>query len=253
MVLKHCLRQRLTGKKMGNSYFRFKQFTIDQEGVAMKVSTDACLFGAYMADFLANKWPQHVLDIGTGTGLLSLMIAQKTPAEITAVEVDEKAAEQAGANFRASAWHDRIAMIKGDIQKMRLPREYEHIICNPPYFANDLKSPEGRRSLAKHEDGLTIGSLLKIAGNSLTKDGSLSVLYPFKRKQELLDTAVFQEFYASRIIHIRHDERAAYNRVILVLCREKTEMVEKTITIKNAEGDYTDEVKDLLRDYYLYL
>ena len=160
---------------MANDYFQFKQFLIKQDKCAMKVCTDACLLGA----FAANRLPltvHRLLDIGTGTGLLSLMLAQRNlNAVIDAVEIDEAAAEQAKENFNNSPWKERLNVHNEPIQKFAksINKKYDVIICNPPFFENDLKSNDNQRNLALHSAALSLEELISIVGFLLEKNWKL--------------------------------------------------------------------------------
>src|SRR6266536_1002775 len=188
---------------MSNSFFRFKQFTVHQDKCAMKVCTDACLFGALIAQQIRNPPPdrisragkseiRNVLDIGTGTGLLSLMLAQKNPhVIIDAVEIDEAAAQQAKENFEASSWKDRLHVYHTSIQQFNpstiqpfdqsttppfnQPTKYDLILSNPPFFENDLKSDNARRNLVLHISELSLEELLNVVIKHLNDDGSFVV------------------------------------------------------------------------------
>src|SRR5262245_58656662 len=142
---------------MPNSYFQFKQFVIHQEHCAMKVTTDGCLFGAWVAASKAGNAAagKHVLDIGTGTGLLSLMYAQKHPhAQIDAIEIDEAAAQQAADNFAASPWQKRLQLIHSDIKDYRPSHPYDTIISNPPFYENQLSSGNAKKNMAHHSSSI---------------------------------------------------------------------------------------------------
>src|SRR4051794_28996924 len=138
---------------MPNSYFRFKQFTINQDKAAMKVSTDACLFGAWTSARLKNSFHADVkgLDIGAGTGLLSLMLVQELPVSIQAVEIDQEAAAQAAANFGASIFSSRLNVVHSALQQFAGSRGFQLIISNPPFFSGSLLGPRDKKNLAHHE------------------------------------------------------------------------------------------------------
>src|SRR5437868_5022622 len=144
---------------MPNNYFQFKQFIIQQDNCAMKVCTDACLFGAYIANELQSIPVNTILDIGAGTGLLSLMLAQKTTAVIDAVEIDNAAFEQAKENIAASPWKEKINTYHADISTFKTGKRYEHIISNPPFFEDDLRSNDEKKNFAKHDSSLTLENL----------------------------------------------------------------------------------------------
>jgi tRNA1Val (adenine37-N6)-methyltransferase len=177
---------------MSNTYFQFKQFIIHQDRCAMKVCTDACLFGAWVADsaWSLKSGAGSVLDIGAGTGLLSLMLAQKTGALIDAVELDEDAAEQAAENFETTPWKDRLQVIRADARTVHLGRKYDLIISNPPFFENDLKSVDTRRNLALHSEALSLEELLGVIKKHLADDGQFAVLLPYHRKEIFTGLAI---------------------------------------------------------------
>ena len=138
---------------MANQYFQFKQFTVQQDACAMKVTTDACLFGAWVANRIngLDLKGKHFLDIGTGTGLLSLMVAQQTDASIDAVEIETAAANQAQENFEQSPWNNKLFLHNSSIQTFIPQHKYDFIFTNPPFFFNDLKSKNHARNIALHD------------------------------------------------------------------------------------------------------
>lgn len=179
---------------MANTYFRFKQFTVNQDRTAMKVTTDGCLFGAWVAEEISkhNIGVENILDIGAGTGLLSLTIAQKTKTSITAVEIDEAAADQAMENVKSSPWPDSIEVVHADILQWKSGKKFDIIVSNPPFYERELASPVRGRNVAHHSDGLLLQDLLTTAKNLLKPDGTIYLLLPFKRDEEiaaLLDAA----------------------------------------------------------------
>lgn len=237
---------------MSNSYFRFKQFTVHQERCAMKVCTDACLFGAWASRKAAQPplTDGSVLDIGTGTGLLSLMLAQQGNHRIDAVELDEKAAEQAAENFDASPWRERLQVITGDITKLHLGKKYDCIITNPPFFENDLKSNNTQRNLALHSEALSFAELLAACAQYLLEDGKLAVLLPYHRKEVFLQQALQVGFFLEEEVAVRQTPKHAYFRAMLWLGRTAVTPLQRSITIREGEI-YSAEFSDLLREYYL--
>ncbi|HMI78726.1 MAG TPA: methyltransferase, partial [Ferruginibacter sp.] len=173
---------------MPNNYFQFKQFTVFQDKCAMKVCTDACLFGSLIAN--GQLLPAHCLDIGTGTGLLSLMYAQKDPlAIIDAVEIDEAVAGQAKENFAASPWAGRLNIFNTDILALHPPEKYDLIFSNPPFFEDDLRSPDEFKNSAKHDTTLDLKQLLQVVDTNLTNEGSFAVLLPYHRVEYFTNEA----------------------------------------------------------------
>ena len=155
----------------------------------MKVCTDACLFGAYVADQVKTKAANNILDIGTGTGLLSLMLAQRVPALIDAVEIDEAAYQQAKENFEQSPWKERLFAFNTDVTKFETEKKYDCIISNPPFFENDLKSNDSNKNNAKHDTSLSLDKLLQVVKKLLNDDGIFAVLLPYHRVEYFIATA----------------------------------------------------------------
>lgn len=190
----------------------------------MKVCTDACLFGAWVADHFKRQPhpPDSILDIGAGTGLLSLMLAQKLPfARIDAVELEEAAAEQAAENVEASPWSDRVQVLQGDIRTIHLGKQYDCIISNPPFFSNDLKSPSAERNLALHSESLSLPELFSKAFTVLTPDGKLALLLPAAREAEAISLAASHNLWPENITHVQQTPTHPNFRVILLFGREK--------------------------------
>jgi len=237
---------------MSNSWFQFKKFRIDQGNCAMKITTDACIQGAWTPILPTVR---NVLDIGAGTGLLSLMLAQRNAdIIIDAVELNPAAASQAAQNINISPWADRINIICKDIAHFESKQPYDLIICNPPFFANSLLSPTHSKNLARHNVSLTSQQLLNIATSLLSEKGKLSLLLPYTEYLDWRKTALQCELYEAEILNIRHRPSAPVKRVVTIL----TPMFVDTptineLTIQNIDGEYTDEFKKLLADFYLNL
>lgn len=238
---------------MANNYFKFKQFTIQQQNCAMKVCTDACLFGAYVADLVKTKSSAHILDIGTGTGLLSLMLAQRVPALIDAVEIDAAASQQAKENFELSPWKERLTVFNTDVLHLESEKKYDCIISNPPFFENDLKSNDDSRNKAKHDTSLTLDQLLEIVKLYLDDQGNFAVLLPYHRMEYCIEAAEKRALYLHRKVLVKQTEKHDYFRAILIFNNNKTLLTEETIVIKNQDDKYTFRFAELLKDYYLYL
>lgn len=238
---------------MPNNYFRFKQFTVHQEHCAMKVCTDACLFGAYVADQVRTKAAANIIDIGTGTGLLSLMLAQKVPAQIDALEIDEAAFKQAKENFEQSPWKERLSVFNTDALKFETEKKYDCIISNPPFFENDLKSSNNNKNKAKHGTSLTLEQLLAVAKKCMHEDAMLAALLPFHRVAYFIEAASKEGLFLSKKALVKQTEKHDCFRGILVFNKQHSLLSEETIVIKNADGKYSLRVAGLLKDYYLYL
>jgi tRNA1Val (adenine37-N6)-methyltransferase len=239
---------------MSNTYFQFKQFTIHQKHCAMKVCTDACLFGAWVAEGV-DRWKMtvgSVLDIGTGTGLLSLMLAQKSTGIIDAVELDEKAAGQAAENFEASPWNNRCQVIQADIRTVHLGRKYDLIISNPPFFEHDLKSTDALRNLALHSKELSLAELLSAIKKYLADNGNFAVLLPFHRKTEFEKLAVAEGFSLQEAVSVKQTSTHDFFRVILLFSSSVTTVINSNISIREND-QYSEDFIGILKDFYLRL
>ena len=218
----------------------------------MKVCTDACIFGAWLANKFQNKPINTVLDIGAGTGLLSLMMAQKSRAIIDAVEIDESAAMQARENFEASVYAARLQLHKQDIRTFEKTAGYDLILSNPPFYQKDLKSDDSRKNIALHSQELSFEELIFSTEKLLSTDGFFAVLVPFQRKQHILAPIRKQQLFLNELVLFKQTEASPPFRCILLISRTETIPVESTIIIKT-DGNYTAQFIDLLKDYYLYL
>lgn len=218
----------------------------------MKVCTDACLFGALVADIdLPNA---KILDIGTGTGLLSLMIAQKNQgAHIDAVEINTPAAEQASANFATSPWAKNIQVHNSDIVSFVPEKKYDLIISNPPFFENDLISPDEAKNNAKHEGSLNLLKLLNIVNDHLEQDGIFTVLLPYHRVNYFIEEAAKKKLYLESQVLVKQTPAHAFFRGILFFSGNETDPQLKEMFIKDSNQNYSTEFTAALKDYYLYL
>jgi tRNA1Val (adenine37-N6)-methyltransferase len=245
---------------MPNDFFRFKQFTIHQHKSAMKVCTDACLFGAFVAEQLsrfvksnANTQSNfNILDIGAGTGLLSLMLAQEINAHIDAVEMDDHAFEQAVENVNASPFYDKISVTHSTIQQFQPTITYDFIITNPPFFQNDLKSDNHKRNLALHSEALSLDELMQSTRRLLSPTGSFAVLLPFHRSGYFEELAIKQGYFLQQKVSVKQTEKHAPFRSILLYSPSPAETKEQEIIIKE-KGEYSNTFVNLLSNYYLYL
>ena len=242
---------------MANSYFRFKQFTIQQDRCAMKVTTDACLFGAWAAARLAGDAPMDMLDIGTGTGLLPLMVAQQAKtAHIDTIEVEQAAVEQARENVNASLWAERIHCLQGDARQYDFERSYDCIISNPPFYENELASPDPGRGIAHHGESLRLGDLTALLKKWLKPGGSFFLLLPFKRMEEMRQLMANPPLQLTEICLVRQSVNHDYFRILLrgeKLPAVPVETRFDELAVKDVNDGYTQEFAGLLSEYYLYL
>jgi len=230
------------------SIFKFKQFEIDQNGCAMKINTDGVLLGAVVA----HQHPLSILDIGTGTGVIALMLAQRFPAaRVDAVEIDESAAAAAGKNFLNSPFADRATVYAIAIEQFKTMVKYDLIVSNPPYFVNDLKSMEKRKEIARHAGEDFFELLLRKAASCLSDIGALWLILPVKQAEKVVVNAVLHQLFPSRIVHIYSDASKTSFRQIICLDFMNNRPVEEHIYIYESEGIYTDQYKQVLSDFFL--
>jgi tRNA1Val (adenine37-N6)-methyltransferase len=231
------------------SLFKFKQFDVDQQHCAMKVNTDGVLLGA-----LAQAHsPKQILDIGTGTGVIALMLAQRFPeAEIDGVELDKLAATTAAVNFQASPFANRLKSFPLDIAHyfMVFPeKKFDLIVSNPPYFLDDLKSTDKNKELARHTDADFFQNLCFSISQFLAKNGHFWVILPQKSMKIVKNEAKTQNLSCQKIIHIKSFEQAEAHREIACFGFEKVALSEENIVIYAAEKVYTPEYQLLLKDF----
>ncbi len=231
--------------------FRFKQFAIKQDACAMKVSLDACIFGAICNIDTA----QNILDIGTGTGLLSLMVAQRCNAKINAVELDVNAAKQAQQNIQDSPFSTRINVHNESIKTFKPTQLYDAIICNPPFFSDHLKSDNKQRALARHNDGLSFDDLCKITAQNLTPDGEAFFILPCTEFNRFMKSAGKHKLYLNTHVLIKSRPQKEPHRIIFSLKTTKKSLIEPSVHCIYGETgtDYSPWFRTLLADFYLKL
>jgi tRNA1Val (adenine37-N6)-methyltransferase len=238
---------------MSNHYFQFKQFKIEQEHCAMKVCTDACLFGAWVVEYLSEQSYSNeiqLLDIGTGTGLLSLMTAQEIDCKIDAIEIDEATADQAKFNFSGSPFSSKIKIIQSDVKDWNSDKVYDCIFSNPPFFENDLISPNEKKNLALHSAALNLKELATIIEKKLTLDGIVAMLLPFHRKETMIQLALEKGLFLIANADIKQTPTHPHFRTFLMFSRNAKTLHSEEIIIQNNRV-YTDRFISLLKKYYL--
>ena len=222
----------------------------------MKVTTDACLFGSLLPTSSEGGGVRSVLDIGTGTGLLTLMFAQKNPqAKIDAIEIDKDAAAQAKENVASSAWKERINIINADVKIFSFVSKYDLIISNPPFYENELRSDSERKNVAHHSENLTLQELLNIIKSNLNQNGVFFLLLPYKRNEEIKKLFKDHQLHISKKILVRQSIKHDYFRIFLKgeLNSQEKETEFDEISIWDEQQQYTPEFIRLLKDYYLHL
>ena len=237
---------------MPNNYFQFKRFRVHQDRAAMKVGTDGVLLGAWAR---LSGTERHVLDVGTGTGLIALMAAQRAPsAQIDAVEIDKAAARQALENTQASPWPERLHVFEMSIQEFvrQASVRYDHIVSNPPFFTKSLKAPDPARSAARHTDTLSFAELAAAAKALLAPEGRFSVVYPTEEATGFEKTAAANGLYCNRRMWIRSTPDGTPKRVLMEFSRQDASVPDGELAIELARHQYSDEYRELTKDFYLH-
>ncbi len=238
---------------MSNPYFRFKKFTVWHDKCAMKVGTDGVLLGGWA--WVKNA--ARILDIGTGTGLIALMLAQrKETARIDAIDIDPDACRQAEANVAASPFADRIRVIPASLADYRPgePGMYDLIVSNPPYFTDALKCPDHQRRLARHTDTLPLAELMQTARGWLHPTGRLALVWPADGRSRLETAAYDAGLYFIRITEVHSLPGTPPKRILAELGLQPVgSPVAGSLTIEETARRYTEEFTTLMKDFYLYL
>jgi tRNA1Val (adenine37-N6)-methyltransferase len=234
------------------SKFQFKQFSVEQNRCAMKIGTDGVLLGAWTP--LDNN-PYRILDIGTGTGIIALMLAQKSLAEqIDALEIDEDAYEQSVDNFENSPWSDRLFCFHAGLDEfVEEPEdEYDLIVSNPPFYPEDYKSNDEKRDLARFQDAMPFEDLIEAAALLLSENGIFCVIIPFKEESFFLNLAKEYELYPLKITRVQGTPTTEIKRSLLAFDRNQNNIIETdTLIIETARHIYTPEYIELTKDFYL--
>jgi tRNA1Val (adenine37-N6)-methyltransferase len=232
--------------------FQFKQFSVHQDKTAMKIGTDGVLLGAWAP---TAHQPFSILDIGTGTGLIALMLAQRTAAEqIDALEIDEAAYEQAVDNFENSPWNDRLFCFHAGLDEfIEEPEdEYDLIVSNPPFYAEDYKTENEQRDLARFQDALPFEDLVEAADLLLSENGIFAVILPFKEEAKFIALAKDFDLFPIKITRVKGTPTTEIKRSLLAFTRFETlNFLTDELVIETARHDYTSEYITLTKDFYL--
>ena len=236
---------------MSNTYFQFKQFTIHQGDCAMKVSTDACIQGAWAQ---VPSGCKRILDVGCGTGLLALMLAQRfSNCIIDAIEIDERAAAQAKRNVAESIFAKQINILHADALSYSFEHTYDFIICNPPFFSNSLKGPNNNRNLARHQQELTLSTLFTLFQKNTSSTAQVCILLPvdeFATFEQIVST---HNWFVNKKLFIKPKDSKTANRVVAICSSVNTDCDQHELVIYNSAHAYTPLCKELLAPYYLHL
>ena len=232
--------------------FRFKQFTVQQDQCAMKIGTDGVLLGAWVS--LENR-PDRILDIGSGTGLIALQLAQRSAAEtIDAVEIDDNAHAQCVENFENSPWGDRLFCYHASIQEFasEIDENYDLIVSNPPFYSEDYKTDDPSRDKARFNESLPFDHLVVCASHLLSEKGVFALILPLKETEAVIVQAVNHDLFLKRICRVRGTPESEIKRCLLEFSTVKPVMLkEETLTIETDRHNYTPAYKELVQDFYL--
>jgi tRNA1Val (adenine37-N6)-methyltransferase len=230
--------------------FKFKQFTIQQDKCAMKIGTDAVLLGAWTS--LENN-PFSILDIGAGTGILGLMLAQRSTSEIIdAIEIDEDAYEQCVDNFEASPWGDRLFCYHASLEEFieEIEDQYDLIICNPPYYSEDYKTENKSRDLARFQDAMPFEHLIDSASQLLSENGLFSVVVPFKEEALFISLAAKYKLFPKRILHVKGNPTSEIKRSLIEFSFSESNIATEELIIETERHQYTQDYINLTKDFY---
>ena len=228
--------------------FHFKLFKLHQDKTAMKVGTDGVLLGAWVN----CKNAKSIIDIGTGTGLISLMLAQKNKsAQILAIEIDKGAAIQANENIEDSKWKDRIIVKQTSLQDFQTQEKFDLIVSNPPFFNNTFKAESNSRNNARQTESLSFNYLLERTASLLTTNGKASFILPFSEKENFISIAKEQQLFLNNILYVKGNIKTEIKRILVEFSVKETEIKEETISIEISRHKYTKEYIELVKDFYL--
>jgi len=233
------------------SVFHFKQFDVVNDRSAMKVNTDGVLLGA-----LASISGGRILDIGTGTGTIALMAAQRCQdAVVEAIDIDEASASEAAANFAASRWADRLTALNMSLNQYEEQldeRRFDAILSNPPYFDNSLTNPDERKTDARHTASLSYREILAFAADRLAPDGLVALVLPSEEEARLCREARSRGLFLSHIVRIRTTPKKQPKRIVAEFTRNRIEIPSDTVLTIQEDGQYTAEYLTLMSDFYLF-
>jgi tRNA1Val (adenine37-N6)-methyltransferase len=231
--------------------FKFKQFQVEQDRCAMKIGTDGVLLGAWTS---IEHNPYNVLDIGAGTGILSLMIAQRSNAEqIEAIEIDDDAFEQCSENFENSPWNDRLFCFHASLIEYieAVDEKFDLIICNPPFYSEDYKSKDTSRNLARFSDAMPLEHIVFAVINFLSDTGKFAIIVPYKEEQEVIEEVSLIDLHPNRILRVKGNENSIIKRSLIEFSSNTQRPEISELVIETSRHNYTEDYINLTKDFYL--
>ncbi len=232
--------------------FKFKKFSVKQNDKVMKVGTDGVILGAYIKPFNAK----NIIDIGTGTGLIALMLAQKfAESKITGIDINPEATELAKTNFQNSIWTKRLSAITTDLKQFKPTNKFDLIVSNPPFYSTNVLSPNKLRAVARHNQHLKPEDLLKFCINNLSENGKCFFIYPSNIKDEFIETAKNYGLVSRSVLEIKPNfDKEVIRNIIYAGFNDSLEIKSQTICIeKYKRHDFSTEYINMTKDYYLKL
>lgn len=231
--------------------FKFKEFTVHQDRCAMKIGTDSVLLGSWAS---IETQPNSILDIGAGTGVLSLMLAQRTSAElIDAIEIDNHAYEQCVENFEQSPWSDRLFCYHASLDEFvnEIVDTYDFIISNPPFYIDTFKSDNEQRDLARFVDAMPFRQLIESVSKLLSKDGLFSIIIPFSEEKDFIVLASKEHLFPSRILRVKGTPSSGIKRSLIEFSYQECVVNAEELIIETARHQYTDDYIKMTKDFYI--
>jgi tRNA1Val (adenine37-N6)-methyltransferase len=235
---------------MGNSWFQFQQFRVAQDRCAMKISTDAVLLGS----LVQSKAPKQILDIGTGTGVIALMLAQRFPeASLTALELDPEAASQAKENCEQSPFSERLTVLQGRFQDFSVEQRFDLLVSNPPFFPDHLPTSDPKRQQALHTDSLSFEELLHKASQLLAPSGSFWVILPPRQMQDFIQYATGHGLFPGTRVGIRDSAAKPIHREVVsfTFSEPLANALPEELLLKNGDGSYSERYQQLISGFLL--
>ena len=234
-----------------NRPFKFKQFTVQQDRCAMKIGTDSVLLGSWAS---VDHDPFNILDLGAGTGILSLMLAQRSHAEqIEAVEIDDDAFEQCSENFEDSSWNDRLFCFHASLLEYveAVDESFDLIICNPPFYSEDYKTQKKARDLARFSDAMPSSHIIYAVSHFLSDTGKFALILPYKTEHDFIEEASIIGLFANRILRVKGHDTSKFKRSLIEFSYQKTAVDTSELVIETGRHQYTEDYIALTKDFYL--